>query len=302
MTLTTKTNTAGGKIAITGSTGHLGRLAIDEVLKLGVPADRIVAFARDPGKAADLSESGIEVRDADYSRPATLEAALEGVERLLLVSSNEVGQRFAQHKNVIEAAKKAGVKLIAYTSLLRADTSSMALAEEHRATEEVIRTSGIPYVILRNGWYIENYTENLSPALEHGTLLGSAGEGKVSAATRADYAAAAAAVLAIDGHENKVYELGGDEPFTLSELADAVGASVGKPITYTNLPESDYADALTAAGLPEEYAKVLADSDSGIERGELYTEKTDLRRLIGRPTTTLHAALRGVAASVTAGK
>ena len=296
------TNKAAGKIAVTGSTGHLGRLAIDEVLSLGVPADRVVAFARGLGKAKDLIDKGVEVRSADYTKPETLEAALDGVERLLLVSSNEVGQRYAQHRNVIEAAKKAGVRFIAYTSLLKADTSGMALAEEHRATEELIRSSGIPYVILRNGWYIENYTENLGPVLEHGTLLGSAGDGRVSAATRADYAAAAAAVLAADGHENKIYELGGDNAFTLAELASAVGTAVGRSISYTDLPESDYAKALTAAGLPEAYANVLADSDRGIERGELYTESDDLRKLIGRPTAALEEVVAKYARSAAAAK
>ena len=286
-----ETNETAGKIAITGSTGHLGRLVVDEVLRLGVPAERVVAYARDLGKATDLIAKGVEVRNADYTKPESLEAALEGVDKLLLISSNEVGQRYAQHKNVIEAAKKAGVGFIAYTSLLKADTAEMALAEEHRATEDLIRASGIPYAFLRNGWYIENYTENLGPVLEHGTVFGSAGDGKVSAATRADYAASAAVVLTTEGQENKTYELGGDNAFTLAELADAVGAAVGKSISYKDLPETDFAKALTSAGLPEAYANVLADSDRGIQRGELYTESDDLRRLIGRPTTPLEAAV-----------
>jgi NAD(P)H dehydrogenase (quinone) len=291
-----------GKIAITGATGHLGRLVIDEVLRRGVPARRVVAFARDLGKSADLVEKGVEVRNADYTKPESLTTALEGVEKLLLISSNEVGQRFAQHKNVIEAAKKAGVGFIAYTSLLNADASKMLLSDEHKATEGLISESGIPYAILRNGWYIENYTENLRPALEHGTVLGSAGEGKVSAATRADYAAAAAVVLTTGGHENEVYELGGDEAFTLAELAAAVSSAAGRPISYTELPEADFARALASAGLPEAYANVLADSDRGIERGELFTESDDLRRLIGRPTTTLETAIGQFTRSATAAK
>lgn len=284
-------------IAVTGATGHLGRLAIESLLERGVPAGRIVALARSPEKARDLAERGVQVRQADYSRPETLGPALQGVETLLLVSASEVGQRLAQHRNVIEAARAAGVKLIAYTSILKADTSRMQLAAEHLGTEELIRASGIPFVFLRNGWYWENYTENLAPALEHGALLGSADGGRVSAATRADYAAAAAAVVTEPGHENRVYELGGDEALTLAELAGVVSHESGKPVEYRDLPEDEYAGVLASFGVPEPFARVLADSDRGLARGELFTESGDLRRLIGRPTTTAReavaAALRG---------
>lgn len=284
-------------IAVTGTTGHLGRLVVEELLERGVAPGEIVALARTPEKARDLAARGVKVRRADYTQPETLAAALEGVDRLLLVSSSEVGQRAAQHRNVVDAAREAGVRLLAYTSILGADTSGMQLAAEHEATEETIRASGIPFVFLRNGWYLENYTENLAPALEHGALLGSAGDGRVSAATRADYAAAAAAVLTGDGHQNRVYELGGDEAFTLSELADEVSRESGRRVEYRDLPQAEYARALVGAGLPEPYARVLADSDRGIARGELYTDSGDLRRLIGRPTTppreAVAAALRG---------
>lgn len=284
-------------IAVTGATGHLGRLAIESLLERGVPAGRIVALARSPEKAQDLAERGVQVRPADYSRPETLGPALQGVETLLLVSASEVGQRLAQHRNVIEAARAAGVKLIAYTSILKADTSRMQLAAEHLGTEELIRASGIPFVFLRNGWYWENYTENLAPALEHGALLGSANGGRVSAAARADYAAAAAAVVTEPGHENRVYELGGDEALTLSELAGVISRESGKPVEYRDLPEDEYAGVLASFGVPEPFARVLADSDRGLARGELFTESGDLRRLIGRPTTTAReavaAALRG---------
>ncbi|MEP7214294.1 MAG: SDR family oxidoreductase [Acidobacteriota bacterium] len=280
-----------GKIAVTGATGHLGRLIIEKLIDRGVRPDNIVAFARDLDRAADLAELGVELRNADYSKPETLKAALDGVETLMLVSSSEVGQRFAQHKNVIDAAKNVGVSRIVYTSVLKAETAKMMLAAEHKATEEMLKTSGIPNTILRNGWYIENYTESLGPVLEHNAVLGSAGEGKVSAATRADYAAAAAEVLTSTGHDGKTYELGGDA-FTLAELASEVGRSAGREIAYKDLPADEYAKVLETSGLPRAYAEVLADSDLGIARGELFTTSDDLKKLIGRPTTKLSAAVR----------
>lgn len=278
-------------IAVTGATGHLGRLAIEALLERGVPAGRIVAAVRDPERAAELASRGVLVRRADYTRPETLEAALGGVERLLLVSSNEVGQRFAQHENVVRAARRAGVGLLAYTSILKAPASGLMLAGEHRATEQSVRDSGLPFVFLRNGWYFENYTSALAQTVERGALLGSAGEGRVSAAARADFAAAAAAVLTEAGHENQAYELGGDEPFTLPELAAEISRQSGREVVYRDLPAEAYAEALVAAGLPRPFARVLADSDLGISRGELYTDSGDLRRLIGRPTATLAGAV-----------
>jgi len=284
-------------IAVTGATGHLGRLAIENLLDRGVPAGEIVAIARNPEKAQDLAARGVQVRQADYTRPETLVAALQGVEKLLLVSGSELGQRLAQHTNIVRAAREAGVRFLAYTSILNAGTSKMQLAAEHLASEELIRASGIPFVLLRNSWYLENYTENLGPALEYGALLGSADDGRVSAATRADYAAAAAAVVTGEGHENRTYELGGDESFTLSELAEIISRESGRPVAYRDLPEEEYAQALMSFGLPEPVARMLADSDRGIARGELFTESGDLRRLIGRPTTppreAVAAALRG---------
>lgn len=273
-------------IGVTGVTGHLGRIVVEEQLERGVAASEVVGLARSPDKAQPLSTRGVDVRRADYSKPETLSPALRGIDRLVLVSSSEVGQRAAHHRNVIDAARASGIELLVYTSLLRADTSGMQLAEEHRQTEEMIQESEIPYVILRNGWYVENYTENLAPALEHGALLGSAENGRVSAASRADYAAAATAVVTSSGHEGKVYELGGDEAFTLSDLAEEVSRQSGRPVEYRNLAEEDYANALIGAGLPGSYARVLADSDRGLARGELYTDSGDLRRLIGRPTTS----------------
>lgn len=279
-------------IVVTGSTGHLGRLVLEALLKK-VPARRIAAVARDPDKARDLAARGVEVRRGDYAKPETLGAALAGAERLLLVSSSEVGRRVAQHAAVVDAAKAAGVKLLAYTSILRAETSRISLAAEHRATEAAIRASGLPYVFLRNGWYLENYTENLAPALQHGAFVGSANGGRIAAAARADYADAAVAVLTGAGGK-EVYELAGDRPFTMSELAGEVSRQAGKPIVYRDLPPEQYRAVLTGAGLPGPVADVYVDADVQAAKGDLDDSSGELRRLIGRPTTSLAAAV-GVA-------
>lgn len=278
-------------IAITGATGNLGRLVVEHLLDGGVEPSNIVAAVRSPDKAADFVERGVEVRKADYTLPETLQAAFEDVERLLLISSSEVGERVAHHRNVVEAAKETDVDFLAYTSMLRADSSPMQLAVEHRTTEEMIQDAGIPYTLLRNGWYIENYTENLDQALQQGALYGSAGEGRISGATREDFATAAAEVLTGEGHEGAVYELGGDEAFTMEELAEEVSEQSGTEVEYHDLPAGKYAEVLQEAGLPEAYAEVLADSDQGIAEGHLYVDSGDLSELIGRPTTPLSEAV-----------
>jgi NAD(P)H dehydrogenase (quinone) len=278
------------RIAVTGATGKLGRLAI-EALLARVPPTELVALARDPGKAADLAGRGVAVRQADYDRPETLGPALSGVDKLLFVSASELGKRARQHAGVVEAARRAGVKLVAYTSVLRADSSRLGLAEEHRRTEQMIRDAGLPFVFLRNGWYLENYTENLAPALAHGALLGSAGEGRIAAAARADYAEAAAAVLTGAGHQRRIHELAGDESFTMAQLAAEVARRSGKPVAYRDLSPGDHLAALVAAGLPAPVAEMLVDADQAIRRGELDDPSRDLRRLIGRPTTPLAAAV-----------
>ncbi|MET8234184.1 SDR family oxidoreductase [Micromonospora sp. NPDC005298] len=277
-------------ITVTAATGHLGRLVVEDLLQRGIPAGQIVAAARNPAKAADLAERGVQVREADYSRPETLAAAFAGTDKLLLISGNEVGQRLQQHTNVVQAAAAAGVQLIAYTSTLRAETNSTILAEDHRTTEAMIRESGVPYVFLRNGWYIENTTDNLATALQYGTIAGSAGDGQISGATRADLAAAAAVVLTSDGHDGAVYELGGT-PYTMTELAAEVAIQSGKPVTYQNLPADAYTEMLVGAGVPAPFAALLVDSDLGISRGEQFTPSTDLQRLIGRPSTPLADAV-----------
>ncbi len=281
-------------IVVTGATGHLGRLVIEALLKK-VPAREIAGVVRNADKAKDLSARGVEIRVADYSKPETLRVALAGADRVLLVSSNEVGQRLSQHAAVVEAARAAGVKLFAYTSMLRANTSRLALAAEHKATEETIRASGLPYVFLRNGWYLENYTEHLAPALQHGAIVGSANGGRIAAAARADYAEAAVAVLT-GPFEKNAYELAGDHPFTMAELAAEVSRQAGKPVAYRDLPPDKYQAVLTGAGLPAEYAQLLVDADVQAAKGDLDDSTGELRRLIGRPTTSLAAAIRAALA------
>jgi NAD(P)H dehydrogenase (quinone) len=278
-------------ILVTGATGHLGRLVVEGLLET-LPARQVAVAVRNPEKAADLAARGVQVRRADYGQPDTLVAALAGVEKVLLVSSSEVGQRVQQHRAVVDAARQAGVKLLAYTSILHADTSGLALAEEHKATEQLIRASGLPFVLLRNGWYIENYTGHLAPALAHGALVGSSGEGRIAAAARADYAAAAVRVLTTPGHEHQVYELGGDTAFTQSELAAELSRQTGKTVVYRDLPPAQYQGVLEGAGLPAPFARVLVDADVGAGRGELEETSGTLGRLIGHPTTRLADVLR----------
>lgn len=272
--------------AVTGATGALGRLVIADLLTR-VPAGKIVAAVRTPAKAADLAALGVAVRTADYDKPETLAGAFAGVDRLLLISGSEIGRRVPQHKAAIEAATQAGVKLIAYTSVLKADTSSLSLAGEHRETEALLKASGVPYVLLRNGWYTENYAASIAPALQHGAFIGSAGEGRIASAARQDYAAAAATVLTSGDPAGQVYELAGDTAYTLAEFAAELSRQAGKVVPYVNLSEADYKAALLGAGLPEPLAALLAQSDASAAGGALFDDGHALSRLIGRPTTPL---------------
>ncbi|HHE4950170.1 SDR family oxidoreductase [Citrobacter braakii] len=280
-------------IAITGATGQLGQHVIETLLKT-VPASQIVAIVRNPAKATALSQQGITVRQADYSDEAAFTTALQGIDKLLLISSSEVGQRAPQHRNVINAAKAAHVKFIAYTSLLHADRSPLGLADEHVATEKMLAESGIAYALLRNGWYTENYLASAPAALEHGVFIGVAGEGKIASATRADYAAAAARVISEDGHAGKIYELAGDAGWTLSQLAAELAKQSGKKVVYQNLSEADFAAALKSVGLPAGLADMLADSDVGASKGGLFDDSHTLSKLIGRPTTSLADSVKGI--------
>jgi len=271
------------KIGVTGATGQLGRLVVEK-LKQKIAAESIVALVRTPEKAADL---GVEAREFDYTKSESLIASLQGIDKLLLISGNEIGQRLPQHKAVIEAAKQAGVKQIIYTSILHADSSPLSLAVEHLGTEVAIKASGLVYTILRNGWYTENYASSAKGAIGAGAFIGNAGDGKVASAARVDYAEAAATVLSGDGHENKIYELAGDDAYTLTELAAEISVQSGKDIPYSNLTETQYADILKSFGLPAGLAEMLADSDTGASKGGLFDDSHVLSALIGRPTTPL---------------
>ena len=284
-------------IVITGATGQLGRHVVEALLERNVPAGEIVAAGRSIEKIADLAGHGVQVRRMDYADATSVAEALKGARKVLLISGNEVGRRVEQHRTVIEAAKAEGVELVAYTSIANADTTGMKLAAEHQATEAILQESGVPFVLLRNGWYLENYTDQLPGTLAQGAIAGSAGEGRVSAASRADYAHAAAAVLVADDQAGRIYELGGDEPFTMAELAAEISAAAGTHVSYQDLPLQEYAGILTGFGVPEAFAEILADSDLGIARGDLLVSSGDLRKLIGRPATSLAEAVRSAAAT-----
>ncbi|WP_143467227.1 SDR family oxidoreductase [Lentzea kentuckyensis] len=277
-------------IVVTGATGHFGRLAV-EALAQKVPAGQIVAAVRTPQKAADLAALGVQVRVADYDQPSTLAEAFAGADKVLLVSGSEVGRRVPQHTAAVQAAKAAGVTHLVYTSILRADTSTISLAPEHKATEEAIRDSGIPFTFLRNGWYTENYEQSVAQALATGAVLGSAGAGPIGGVPRADYAGAAVEVLTGTGHENKVYELAADEAWSYADLAEAIARISGKPVAYQDVPAEQHRSILLGAGLPEFVADMLVDADRAIAAGELASDSGDLRTLLGRPTTSLDDAV-----------
>jgi NAD(P)H dehydrogenase (quinone) len=282
------------KIAVTGASGQLGRLVIQGLRAQG-SATNIVALVRTPAKAADL---GVDVCQADYTQPETLNRALVGVDTLLLISSSEVGQRVPQHRHVIDAAKAAGVKRVVYTSILHGERSPLSLAPEHVETEALLKASGMAYTILRNGWYTENYTASVGPALVHGALIGSAGTGKIASAARADYAQAAVVVLTTSGHDGLTYELAGDSAYTLAELAAEISRQSGKPIPYKDLPAADYAAALAAAGVPAPWPEALAAIDVEVAKGALFDDGKTLSKLIGRPTTPLASCVAAALNSV----
>ncbi|UOZ05627.1 SDR family oxidoreductase [Amycolatopsis sp. WQ 127309] len=277
--------------AVTGASGQLGRLAVLELVHRGVPASDLVAVVRTPGKAADLAERGVQVREADYSCPRSLAVALAGVDRLLLVSSSEPGRRVAHHTNVIDAARSAGTSRIVYTSMLNADDTTNPLAGEHQDTERVLREAGVPFTLLRNGWYTENYTGQLDEYLRRGEILGAAGAGRISAATRQDYAAAAVTALLQDEPGDRSYELGGSA-FDLAELARVTSQVTGTSVVYRDLPVEEYTSSLRQAGLNQGSAEFVAALDASVAHGDLATGSQDLARLLGRPATPLAEAVR----------
>lgn len=277
-------------LVITGATGQLGRLAIASLLQK-MPAAGIIAAVRNMDKARDLAELGVQVRHADYTLPATWDEALKGADKLLLISSSEIGQRVSQHRTVIEAAGRAGIKLLAYTSVLHADRSILDLAGEHRETERLIRESGLPYVLLRNGWYSENYTAGVPAALQHGAVCGCADNGLIASAARRDYAEAAATVLSGGDHAGRIYELAGDSAYTLGDFAAEISRQTGRTINYVNMAEPEYKQLLVSVGLPEPIAALLSDSDAGASHGALFDDGRQLSSLIGRATTPMAASV-----------
>ncbi|UXY29234.1 SDR family oxidoreductase [Streptomyces sp. HUAS TT20] len=276
-------------IVVTGATGHLGRHVVEQLLEK-VPAEQITAVVRDEAKAADFAARGVKIAVANYNEPKTFDGLFASGDKVLLISGNEFDKgRVQQHRVVIDAAKAAGVALLAYTSAPGSLTA--ALADDHRATEELLLASGLPYTLLRNGWYHENYTENLAPTLEHNAVVAAAGDGRVSSASRADYAAAAVAVLTGEGHENRAYELGGDEAWSFVEYAAELSRQTGKEIGYSPVPAEALQGILTGAGVPEPFAVILVGVDASIARGELVISSGDLSRLIGRPTSPFSEAI-----------
>jgi NAD(P)H dehydrogenase (quinone) len=283
-------------IVVTGASGALGRLVIEDLLTR-VPAEQLRAAVRSPEKVQDLAERGVDVRRADYDEPSTLRHALEGADKVLLISGSEVGRRFDQHKAVVEAAQQAGVKHLAYTSVVKADTTTVFVAPEHKATEELIRASGLPFTFLRNGWYNENHAAPIAEVATTGVLRGSAHDGRVASAARADYAAAAAVVLTEEGHEGKVYELTGDVAWTFPDLVAEVGRLANRETRYEDLTEDEYAKALAEAGVSEQLIGYLLVLDQAVASQDLGETSGELRALIGRPTTPIGEYVAEVLAS-----
>lgn len=280
-------------IVITGATGKLGRHVLQVLLERNVPAGEIVAAGRSIEKLEDFAAQGVRVTAMDYDDESSVTAALAGATKVLLISSSEVGKdRPGQHRTVIEAAKAEGVELLAYTSNANADINATILGQDHKATEAILADAGVPYVLLRNGYYFENWTDQIQGTLAQGVLVGSGGNGRVNAATRRDLAEAAVAVLLGEHQAGKVYELGGDTAFTLAEFAEEITAVTGTPVVYKDLPAAEYIALLTSVGVPEGFAQILADSDQGLARGDLLVEGNDLSTLIGRLTTTAADAIR----------
>jgi NAD(P)H dehydrogenase (quinone) len=286
------------RLLVTAASGRLGRLVVEHLLGL-VPASRIVATVRNADAGHDLAARGVEIRIADHARPETLTAAFAGIDRLLLISGDTPGERAVQHRNVIHAAARAGVGLLAYTSILHCDTSPLSLAVDHRETEGTLRASGMPYVILRNGWYTENYMGSIAPALTHRVLIGCAGDGLVASAARADYAAAAAVVLGTQADwGGRVFELAGDHAYTLTALASEIAQQSGRPVVYANMSEAEHRARLLAAGLPAPFAAMIAECDAGIAKGALFDDGGQLGALIGRPTTPMAASVAATLAQL----
>lgn len=289
-------------ILVTGATGALGSKIVQSLLQKA-PQAKVIAGARKQDKAAALVAKGAEFRLLDYDRPETVEAAMQGVTRVVLVSGTDVGRRVPQHKAVVDAAKRAGVKLLGYTSILRATESPLLLAQEHRGTEEVLAASGLPHILLRHGWYTENSTNTAPLAVQYGVVQSCAGEGRFSTATRQDYADGDATLILRDGHApGQRYELAGSSSWSKGEYADLLSRKSGKPVKYQSMNQADFAAALMAVGLPEPIAKIVSDSDAGAASGWLQDDSRTLEKVIGRPTTPLEKVVDETLAAAAAAK
>jgi NAD(P)H dehydrogenase (quinone) len=283
-------------VVITGATGQLGGLVIDDLLDGGADAAGITAAGRSSERLAELATKGVTTAQIDYEDPASLRVALRGAETLLLISGNEVGSRVGQHGNAVQTAAQAGVGHIVYTSVLRATATALVLAPEHKATEEIIADSGLTATILRNGWYNENSARHFPQARETGVIIGSAGQGRTASAARADYAAAAAAVLRDPAaHAGRTYELGGDTAWTNAELAEVLSEVLGREVVYRDLSPAEHREALLSAGLNAGAADFAVGLEGNIRDGELEVTTGDLSRLIGRPPPPLIDPLRSLA-------
>ncbi|WP_041542859.1 NmrA family NAD(P)-binding protein [Catenulispora acidiphila] len=284
---------------VTAATGQLGQLVVRHLLHR-VDADQIAVVVRNASRATHPAEHGIEVRVADYDDPASLAGAFGAGDRVLLISGNQFGARLTQHANVIAAAKSSGIAQLAYTSILGGPSANFPVADDHHVTEQALLESGLPFTLLRNGWYTENYTSQLTAALHHGAVVGAAAPAsRLATAARADYAEAAAVVLVGAGHENNVYELSGDTAWSLEEYAAEISRQTASTVPYRQLPPADYEDFLAGLGLPTPMLSVFTATEAAIDRGELADTGGDLRRLIGRPTTTLAESIAAELAELT---
>jgi NAD(P)H dehydrogenase (quinone) len=273
-------------IVITGATGHLGRQVVEQLLARGVDPSTVVAGGRNEEALAALAAHGVRTARIDYADPATLEDAFVGADKILLISGNEVGKRSVQHKAVIDAARRVNAELV-YTSAPMASTSALVLAPEHKATEGLLEGSGLTYTVLRNNWYTENYDDTIRQAASTGSILTSAGDGRVASATRRDYAEAAAVVLLSEDHTGEILELGGDTPWSMAELASTVAEVTGTDVTVQQVTTDEHVAALEGFGLDEGTAGFVAALDGNIADGLLAESDGTLSRIIGRPTTPL---------------
>jgi NAD(P)H dehydrogenase (quinone) len=279
-------------IVVTATSGHLGRLIVTDLLDRGIPATDIVAGARKPEAIADLADAGVRTTRIDYDDPATIEAAISTGDTFVLISGAFTPDRNRQHADAVAAATRAGAGHIVYTSGLRASESPSPIAASHAPTEDAVRASGLPFTILRNGWYTENYAANIPTARETGVLLASVSEGRVASASRRDFASAVGAVVTSEGHLGQTYELSGDVAWTYDDLAAALSEVLGRDVVHKPVSSAEHLEILKDAGVPEQFAEMGVAVDGAIAAGAFAYQNGDLARLLGRPTTPLVDGLR----------